>query len=80
MMFHAGPQPVLPLRLPAPAAVGDVEVSLNGRLMEVEANLITWALKVSGGNKSKAAELLRIKRSTLGDRINRCGLGRSIAG
>ena len=45
--------------------------------MEVEANLITWALKASGGNKSKAAELLRIKRSTLGDRINRCGLGRN---
>ena len=34
------------------------------------------ALEVSGGNKSKAAALLRIKRSTLGDRINRCGLGR----
>jgi DNA-binding NtrC family response regulator len=30
---------------------------------------------VSGGNKSRAAELLQIKRSTLGDRINRCGLG-----
>jgi DNA-binding NtrC family response regulator len=31
---------------------------------------------VSHGNKSRAAELLQIKRSTLGDRINRCGLGR----
>jgi hypothetical protein len=31
---------------------------------------------VSNGNKSKAAELLQIKRSTLGDRINRCGIGR----
>ena len=49
-------------------------VSLDERLREVEANLITWALRVSTGNKSKAAELLRIKRSTLGDRINRCGL------
>jgi DNA-binding NtrC family response regulator len=29
---------------------------------------------VSDGNKSKAAELLSIKRSTLGDRIARCGL------
>ena len=51
-------------------------ISLDDRLMEVEASLITWALKASGGNKSKAAGLLRIKRSTLGDRINRCGLGR----
>ena len=50
-------------------------VSLDDRLREVESNLISWALKVSGGNKSKAAELLTIKRSTLGDRIKKLGLG-----
>ena len=50
-------------------------ISLDDRLRELESNLILWALKVSNGNKSKAAELLQIKRSTLGDRINRCGLG-----
>jgi DNA-binding NtrC family response regulator len=55
---------------PAQAA----SVSLDDRLRELETNLITWALKVSNGNKSKAAELLKIKRSTLGDRIARCGL------
>ena len=49
-------------------------ISLDDRLREVESNLIGWALKVSDGNKSRAAELLHIKRSTLGDRINRCGL------
>jgi len=49
-------------------------VSLDDRLREVETNLISWALKVSGGNKSKAAELLQIKRSTLGDRIKRLDL------
>lgn len=49
-------------------------ISLDDRLREVETNLIRWALKISRGNKSKAAGLLRIKRSTLGDRINRCGL------
>ena len=68
--------------IPALAAVvptGEVAIALDDRLREVEANLITWALKVSGGNKSKAAGLLRIKRSTLGDRINRCGLGRTEA-
>jgi DNA-binding NtrC family response regulator len=51
-------------------------VSLDDRLKEVEAELIGWALKASDGNKSRAAQLLQIKRSTLGDRINRCGLGK----
>jgi sigma-54 specific flagellar transcriptional regulator A len=49
-------------------------VSLDDRLEEVESHLITWALKASHGNKSKAAELLQIKRSTLGDRIRKLGL------
>ena len=52
-------------------------ISLDERLREVEAGLITWALTLSRGNKSKAAKLLQIKRSTLGDRINRCGLGQA---
>ncbi len=68
-----GPAPDLaddPAALPA--------VSLDERLREVEANLITWALRVSTGNKSKAAALLRIKRSTLGDRISRCGLDKMV--
>jgi two-component system, NtrC family, response regulator len=54
-------------------------ISLDDRLREVEAELIAWALKVSDGNKSHAAQLLQIKRSTLGDRINRCGLGKIVA-
>jgi two-component system, NtrC family, response regulator len=58
-----------------PAPETTTPISLDDRLREVEANLIGWALKVSGGNKSRAAELLQVKRSTLGDRINRCGLG-----
>ena len=57
-------------RLPA------ARVSLDARLEEVEAHLITWALEASHGNKSRAAELLQIKRSTLGDRIRRLGLDR----
>jgi DNA-binding NtrC family response regulator len=56
---------------PAPS-----RVSLDARLEEVEAHLIGWALDVSHGNKSRAADLLRIKRSTLGDRIRRLGLDR----
>jgi Nif-specific regulatory protein len=65
-----------PFAPPAEAAADQQPrpISLDERLKEVESNLIGWALKVSDGNKSKAAELLNIKRSTLGDRIARCGL------
>jgi DNA-binding NtrC family response regulator len=52
-------------------------VSLDARLDEVEAHLIGWALAASRGNKSRAADLLRIKRSTLGDRIRRLGLDKT---
>jgi transcriptional regulator with GAF, ATPase, and Fis domain len=55
-------------------------VSLDERLREVESGLIAWALKACGGNKSKAAELLSIKRSTLGDRIKKLDLGHLEAG
>jgi transcriptional regulator with GAF, ATPase, and Fis domain len=65
----------IPIALEEPATVPCI--SLDDRLRELECNLIGWALKVSGGNKSRAAELLKIKRSTLGDRIARCGLAES---
>jgi len=76
ILFRAGAQPadINPPRAEVEATPGPV--SLDERLRELEASLIGWALRVSNGNKSKAAELLQIKRSTLGDRINRCGLGR----
>jgi transcriptional regulator with GAF, ATPase, and Fis domain len=79
VLFGAGD----PVQVPAAAdlAAGEpVSISLDDRLREVESNLIGWALKVSDGNKSKAAELLSIKRSTLGDRIARCGLRETHAG
>jgi DNA-binding NtrC family response regulator len=91
VMLHAdGPVADLQATLPAtdvtPASVAapmapsaDAPISLDDRIRDLEANLIGWALKVSHGNKSRAAELLQIKRSTLGDRINRCGLGRADA-
>jgi two-component system response regulator AtoC len=65
----------LPIAAPPPDAPrAAARVSLDARLHEVEAHLIGWALEASHGNKSRAAELLRIKRSTLGDRIRRLGL------
>ena len=61
---------------PVAAAGSDLAgISLDDRIREVETNLISWALKASNGNKSKAAALLKVKRSTLGDRINKLGLG-----
>ncbi len=77
ILFRAGEAPpeILPAAVASPPPGEPAPISLDDRLREMEASLIGWALKVSAGNKSKAAELLRIKRSTLGDRINRCGLG-----
>jgi DNA-binding NtrC family response regulator len=75
-VFFGAPAPEsLERDVPAESAVPDVSasLSLDDRLHELEASLIAWALTVTGGNKSKAAELLQIKRSTLGDRIARCG-------
>jgi DNA-binding NtrC family response regulator len=63
--------------MPVPVPEVPRPISLDDRLKEVETNLIAWALRVADGNKSKAAELLNIKRSTLGDRIARCGITES---
>ena len=87
ILFRAGAQPLDALA-PPPAAPGPwkrpaaatalpeqaAPIALDDRVRELESNLISWALRVSKGNKSRAAELLQVKRSTLGDRIVRCGL------
>ena len=62
-----------PVRVSDPS-LSCTPISLDDRLHEVETQLITWALKASHGNKSRAAELLQIKRSTLGDRIRKLSL------
>jgi two-component system, NtrC family, response regulator AtoC len=76
ILFRAGAQPSEPaVQAPVLApAQPTAPIALDDRLRDLESNLIAWALKVSNGNKSRAAELLQIKRSTLGDRIARCGL------
>ncbi|MEO6238829.1 MAG: sigma 54-interacting transcriptional regulator [Vicinamibacterales bacterium] len=50
-------------------------VPLDDRLRDMEAGLIGWALGVGNGSRTRAAGLLHLKRSTLGDRMRRCGLG-----
>src|SRR3954469_18078418 len=72
LIFHSAEGAAGPLERPTPPA--PQRVSLDAPLGEVEPQLIGWALDASHGNKSRAADLLRIKRSTLGDRIRRLGL------
>ncbi len=79
LLWHAKGPPALPRDTPV-AATSIGPISLDGRLHDVEAHLIGWALRASHGNKSKAAELLHIKRSTLGDRIRKLGLADMAAG
>jgi DNA-binding NtrC family response regulator len=74
ILFRAGGAQPVDLPLPSSPPPEAAPISLDDRLQQLESTLITWALKVSSGNKSRAAELLQIKRSTLGDRIVRCGL------
>ena len=71
---HDALAPPAPTFAPPPASGMPVPISLDDRVREFEASLIRWALRVTHGNKSRAAALLQIKRSTLGDRIVRCGL------
>jgi transcriptional regulator with PAS, ATPase and Fis domain len=84
ILIRAGAQPPVVGEVNTPPLVAsprpDAPISLDDRLREVEANLIEWALKVSKGNKSRAAELLQIKRSTLGDRIRSVQKGTSVDG
>ena len=71
----AAPMPA-PVTRFAPMSAGMMPspISLDDRVRELESSLIRWALRATHGNKSRAAVLLQIKRSTLGDRIVRCGL------
>jgi transcriptional regulator with GAF, ATPase, and Fis domain len=57
-----------------PIATDSAPLPLDEHLRRVEAERIAAALAETGGNKSRAAALLGVKRSTLGDRIIRCGL------
>jgi two-component system response regulator PilR (NtrC family) len=63
---------------PPPAVTPFVEfpdegLDLPGYLGSIEKNLITRALERTRGNRNKAAELLRIKRTTLVEKLKRLG-------
>jgi DNA-binding NtrC family response regulator len=69
---------VSPVRPSGEAALLPPGMTLDQRLRRVELEIITAALKASGGNKSRAAASLGIKRSTLGDRITRLASDASV--
>jgi transcriptional regulator with PAS, ATPase and Fis domain len=50
-------------------------VDLNGFMQTIEDQLILQALSRTGGNKTLAAELLRLNRTTLIERMRKKGLG-----
>lgn len=66
----AGDRRPAPAEPAAPDAVAPI--SLDTRVRELEHTLIEWAMRASGGNQTRAAELLAIKRSTLQGRMARC--------
>jgi transcriptional regulator with GAF, ATPase, and Fis domain len=86
ILFHRSVSAVRPTEPAADAITSDVsseahgQVSLYERIQAVEVASIAWALRATGGNKSKAAALLNVKRSTLGDRIKKLDLGHLEAG
>jgi two-component system, NtrC family, response regulator PilR len=72
----------LPARLQLAAAPlpADTRVvaGLDPQVRHFEAELIIRALMETGYNRSRAARLLNIKRSTLGDRIRRLGIAEDV--
>ena len=58
----------------------DESESLSGTYLEVECRLLERALLRSGGNKSEAARMLGLKRTTFLDKLRRHGLEQRAAG
>jgi transcriptional regulator with GAF, ATPase, and Fis domain len=67
--IHRTPQP---LALPI-VDISDDGVDLTAYLTAIERELIQRSLARTGGNRNKAAELLRIKRTTLVEKLRRLG-------
>ena len=66
--------PVAPV--PPVALAGPAEVDLQRVVAEMEAALIVRALDASGGEIAAAARLLKLKRTTLAEKMRRCGIER----
>jgi DNA-binding NtrC family response regulator len=67
--MQATPQPTLAPFVEFP----DEGLDLPEYLSSIERNLIRHSLERTGGNRNRAAELLRIKRTTLVEKLKRLG-------
>jgi DNA-binding NtrC family response regulator len=70
---QAPPAPRPAESLAPPGPMGEAGVDLNAALAQVERQLIHDALERTGGNKNRAAALLRIRRTTLVEKLKRLG-------
>jgi len=69
------PEPAVTVRQSADAAAAMVSVPASGVDLEaVERALIVFALDTTGGNRTRAAKLLRLTRSALLYRLEKYGL------
>ncbi len=70
-LLQAGQDPIEATNLRAPPPGG---LSLLDELDRIESRYIRWALEQSRGNKTKAAQLLRMSRTTLAGHMNRLAI------
>jgi DNA-binding NtrC family response regulator len=54
--------------------VGDSGIDLNMLVNDLERNLITQALEKAGGVRIKAAQLLKLNRTTLLEKMKKMGI------
>jgi len=50
------------------------QLNFTELIQSYEKELLTWALNKAGGNRSKASQLLQLKRTTLQDKLKKYGL------
>ena len=56
------------------ATLGPTSMNLNREMVRLECELIRTAIRQSGGNKTRASEILGVKRSTLIEKMRRLEL------
>ncbi len=70
-----GPQVLRRHLPPLPSAAASAADPFDGTYAQVEQRLLVRALQKAGGNKSEAARLLGLKRTTFLDKLRRHGIG-----
>jgi two-component system response regulator AtoC len=72
--LHPGARPQLPVAVPAPAGPDDGDLSIKRASRRSEEELIRRALARTGGNRTRAAELLEISHRALLYKIKEYGI------